>query len=358
MTITTDFCGGNALILELGEHTVCFRPELRDTTTAWFYWSFAVEGAAGKTLEFRITDCSPKEWIGPYGAAVSHDLIHWDWSGADGCNGDSFCYTFAENEDRVYFAHDMLYHPSHFHRFCEQRDIQIRNIAEDRRGTPIPHIKVGNGENVILLTARHHSCEAPGNYVLEGIIDEFLDMPMSDWSIEAIPFVDADGVVYGDQGKNRAPHDHYTDYLEELYPGVRAVKSVMMTKNVQAFFDLHAPWHFIDPVHPTDAHAFLVLTSPGKMDAYSRFSRLFFEECTAEGLIFEPEENKPPGVGWNRHDTPVTSDTWFNAYHSAPLTLVLETSYFGDDTHIVSQNRLTMTGRSFMRAVKRFFEGT
>ncbi len=358
MIISTDFCGGNAQILEIGERTVRFRPDLRDTTTPWFYWAFSVKGAAGKTLEFKITDCTPKEWIGPYGAAVSHDLIHWSWTGTDKRSGDRFIYSFAENEDIVYFAHDMLYHPSHLHRFCETRGLSVRCIAEDRHGTPIPHIKIGDGDNVILLTARHHSCEATGNYVLEGIIDEFLDAPMSGWSIEAIPFIDADGVVFGDQGKNRAPHDHYTDYLEERYPGVRAVKSVMMTANVQAFFDLHAPWHFIDPAHPTDAHAFLVLTDSAKIDAYNRFSRLFSEECTEEGLVFIPEENKHPGVGWNRHDTPVTSDKWCNAYCSTPLTLVLESSYFGDQAHMVSPHRLAMTGRSFMRAVRRYFAGT
>ena len=355
MTVTTDFCGGNAHILEVNENCVYFKPDLRDTNGNWFYWAFAVQNAAGKTLDFVITDCSPNEWIGPYGAAVSHDLVQWNWMGSTGFYKNSFQYTFAENENTVYFAHDMLYHPSQFYRFCKQKDIPVQVLSKDRHGTPIPHIRVGKGENVILFTARHHCCESTGNYVLEGIVDEFLRDPMPGWAVEAIPFVDADGVIAGDQGKNRIPHDHYLDYLDGLYPGVKAVKAMIASENIRAIFDLHSPWHFIDPAHPHDAHAFLVLPNPEKMDAYNRLSHLFKEECTSDGLIHEPGENKLPGVGWNHYDEPIACSNWCDTIADVEIALGLETTYFGDEKHIVSQKRLLETGRCFMRAVRRFF---
>ena len=77
-TISTDFCGGNAQILSITEDTVTFIPDIRDTEGEWFYWAFCVRGAQGKTVHFTMT---PKCWVGYFGAAVSRDLYHWDWSG-------------------------------------------------------------------------------------------------------------------------------------------------------------------------------------------------------------------------------------------------------------------------------------
>ena len=38
-----------------------------------------------------------------------------------------------------------------------------------------------------------------------------------------VPFTDYDGAQAGDQGKNRAPHDHNRDYVEFLYPETKAI---------------------------------------------------------------------------------------------------------------------------------------
>ena len=117
LTVTTDFCGGNAVIHSVTEDTVVFEPDLRDTEGPWFYWAFCVRGAQGKTV--RITQ--PKSrWVGYFGAAVSHDLYHWAWSNTAENNYADFTYHFGEDEDCVYFAHNMLYHPSRFHRLCER----------------------------------------------------------------------------------------------------------------------------------------------------------------------------------------------------------------------------------------------
>ena len=42
---------------------------------------------------------------------------------------------------------------SRFHRFCESRRIPVRILCEDRDGTPIPCVTLGEGERVMLLTA-------------------------------------------------------------------------------------------------------------------------------------------------------------------------------------------------------------
>lgn len=124
-----------------------FVPDLRDTENDWFYWAARVDGAAGRTIRFSVP-----RWVGPFGAAVSRDLYHWEWNGNS--DGDSLTYTFGEDEESVYFAHDLLCHPSRFHLFAERRGIIVKTLAADNKGTPIPYITVGEGEKTVLLAAR------------------------------------------------------------------------------------------------------------------------------------------------------------------------------------------------------------
>ncbi len=79
------------------------------------------------------------------------------------------------------------------------------------QGSPVPYITLGEGSKSVILTARHHACESTGNYVLEGMLEELLRHPLPDTTVFCVPFVDYDGVIRGDQGKSREPHDHNRD---------------------------------------------------------------------------------------------------------------------------------------------------
>ncbi|MCI8387618.1 MAG: hypothetical protein HFE63_04040 [Clostridiales bacterium] len=351
MEIITIFCGGNAEILEISENRVRFKPELRDTEGDWFYWAFEVTGAAGKTITF---DMSPKNYVGYFGAAVSHDLNEWHWSNTALPDRTGFTYTFGADENRVYFAHNMLYHPSRFYKFAELRRLPVNIITTDNKGTPIPSVTVGSGERNIILTARHHACEATGDYVMEGIIDEFLKSPMDGFRITAIPFIDADGVVNGDQGKNRTPHDHNRDYLDEpLYNGVRAVQTLLAKGDVAAVFDLHSPWH----IGGRNDTQFIVRKTFESRDEMIKFGHLFELETTTEAMNYKLENDIDPNVDWNKVlTTATTCGTYAGTYESVKLGFTLETTYFGEVGNVVSQDKIIESGRCFYRAVKRYFE--
>ena len=77
-------------------------------------------------------------------------------------------------------------------------------------------LKAGEGEKIVCFSCRHHCCESVAEYVLEGClkeIEENADL-CKKFTFYVLPFVDLDGVEDGDQGKNRAPHDHNRDYGE------------------------------------------------------------------------------------------------------------------------------------------------
>jgi len=342
MEISTNFCGGNAVILEQGENFVRFQPNMRDTSGVWFYWAFRVTGAAGKTVRFAI---EPQPFIGYHGAAVSHDLYEWHWSGNVDEKGSFFTYTFASDEDCVYFAHDMLYHPSRFYRFAERMGFTVKTLCEDSKGTPIPYAVIGEGENNILLTARHHCCEATGDYIMEGIIEEFIKNPIPDCRLTAIPFVDADGVVAGDQGKNRRPHDHNRDYVEFLYQGTRAVKKFADAGDCVATFDLHSPYH----TGRRNDHVFLVIKNPEMMERITRFGRCFASVMTPNAMRYTTEYDIAPDVEWNHAKEQGCCAVYCAGCPNVDLAFSLETTYFGTLDDIVTQSKLLETGRCFIR---------
>lgn len=345
MTINTNFCGGNAIIRSVADDTVVFSPDLRDTEGDWFYWAFEVKGAAGKTVSFVMEP----GYVGYFGAAVSHDLYHWNWSDTAAA-ANSFTYTFGENENDVFFAHDMLYHPSRFHKFAELRGIKVKHLCDDNKGTPIPYAVIGEGKRNIILTARHHACEATGDYIMEGIIEEYLKNPIPDTRITAIPFIDADGVVAGDQGKNRRPHDHNRDYLDTIYNGVRAVKEIAGKGDVLAVLDLHSPWH----ISGRNDKIFCVRNSEKKLDDMRLFGRCFEESISPDAMKYSTKNDIDPGVEWNIGKERTSCGTFCRDIPGVELAFTLETTYFGEPGNVVSQEKLVATGRCFLEGFRKF----
>ena len=119
MLIHQNFIGGNISVKETDGNTVVLENELRDTTGDWFYWAFCVEGAENKTITFKFQ----QKRLGYFGPAVSYDLENWRW--LNSVDGDSFTYKFNENENKVYFAYSMLYHPKRFFDFADKHNLRI-----------------------------------------------------------------------------------------------------------------------------------------------------------------------------------------------------------------------------------------
>ena len=161
MKIHENFMGGNIRVMKKEGDTIELDNNLRDTIHDWFYWAFCVEGAAGRTLTFQFRDTR----LGYFGPAVSHDLKDWNWLMEK--DEDSFTYTFQENEDKVYFAHHILYHPIRFQKFVQENGVEVKTLTMSRKGRKIPCIEIGKCNKKIVLTARHHACESTGSYILD-----------------------------------------------------------------------------------------------------------------------------------------------------------------------------------------------
>ena len=346
MRIHSDFECGNIIFLKQEGNDIYLSNEMRGTIRdKAYYWAFCIEGAAGKTLNFHLDN----EWAGPYGAAVSHDLINWHWS-ESALDGASFSYTFAPDEDRVYFAHDLLYTPSRLNAVMQELNITPFTVCKTLKGRDVPAFRMGNGSKNIVLSSRHHACESPGSYVLEGMIREYAANPIDDTNIFVVPMVDFDGVIEGEHGKDRDPNDHNRDYIEDhIYPEVGAIIDYAKEKEISYAFDFHAPSHRIGRSN----RVYVVRKFPELQERFDNFGKLLQKHCGGEAMIYDMKYDVYPNVSWNKDTTP-TFSTYFNRRPECKLALTLEVTHYGTDDNKVTAERLINTGKAFCRAIDEY----
>lgn len=346
MYIHNLFPGGNIHIEKIEQNTIYLERELRDTEDDWFYWAFCVEGAANRTVTFRFS--SPNR-VGRFGPAVSTDLFHWHWLDAPTI-GEAFTYTFGENENCTYFTHDMLYQPSRFTTFCAQHGLVEQYFCTSVSGQELPCVRFGSGDKWILLTARHHACEATGSYVLEGVVETLLPILPKEFSVLIVPFIDLDGVVHGDQGKNRLPHDHNRDYTDApIYAVIDTLMKFGQNHELVYTFDFHSPWHMWEQ----NDHVFLSRSTEAMEKETDRFAAFLREETAGQTLHYDRVHDVGPNEQWNDETSP-NSKNYFAKQSTVRLTATLETPYFGLPEAKVSQPALVELGHSFARAILRY----
>ena len=352
MLIHQNFIGGNITVKDIDGNTVVLENELRDTTGDWFYWAFCIEGAEKKTLTFQFQN----NRLGYFGPAISYDLVHWHWLDSVEINnktGDSFTYSFSEKENKVYFAHSMLYHPHRFLNFAGNRHIRVQELCKGYKGSRVPCIEFGNGNISIILTARHHACESTGSYVLEGVLDELINNPIPNAKVFCVPFVDYEGVIRGDQGKSRAPHDHNRDYdLEKtsIYPECAAIREYANKNGCHFGFDFHSPWH----ISKENDTVFIVQNSLEKLDRLNRFGEIFEESINENSLRYKHKNDYPFGIGWNLGGTQFSN--YMKTKSENTISFTLETAYFGTSDNKVDEDKLLELGKCFAKALKHYVE--
>lgn len=345
MKIHNEFIGGNISVGRIEGNNIYLKNELRDTAGDWFYWAFCVEDAEAKELTFHFE----KNRLGYWGPAVSHNLRDWHWLGE--CDGDSFTYRFAKNESKVYFAHHILYHPERFLSFAQEKGFEITALCKSRKGRSVPCVKLGKGNISIILTARHHACESTGNYVLEGVLDELSKSLPSDIRIFCVPFVDYDGVIDGDQGKSRNPHDHNRDYTENpIYPEVSAIKAYAEEYGCNYGFDFHSPWH----KGGENDTVFILRNNIDKDYRFDFFADILESKISENSMDYKKINDHPACTGWNQPSSSFACTLCKRP--ECDIAFTLESAYFGTEENKVSAERLVELGKAFAKTVLKFAE--
>lgn len=353
--IDTAFAGGNACVEKIEGSEVWLRQEQRDSSERWFYWSFRLRGAAGQTLRFHFTD---GDVIGVRGAALSaDDGESWQWLGeesvsrapaAGGAGGGSetlpsFVCSVPPGQDQVHLAVCPLYTERNLEKFLQGpgRALRKETLCLSGQGRTVERLHLGDNPHApyrVLLTARHHACEATASFALEGLLaaalagDEVGRWLRANAQIVAVPFVHKDGVESGDQGKCRAPHDHNRDYGGEpaasRYAEVRALRRWVpgwLEGGRGLALDLHCPWLRGFP------HEHIYFVGQPDAEAWRRTQRFTacLEQRIGGPLPYRRSDDMPFGVDWNVASTFVAmpSANWFCGLPGALFGVGLEVPY-------------------------------
>jgi predicted deacylase len=367
------FPGGNIIVERIEGDTVFLRPNLRDSSTWWFYWHFRVRGAAGRTLKFQFEGKNP---IGTQGPAVSTDGgSTWSWLGPDVVQNSSFEYTFKAQSREVRFCFSIPYLEVNLHeflrRYSENPHLEARRLCHTRKGRAVECLYAGymedNPKYRIFLTARHHACEMIASYSLEGLLEAVLaDTDLGRWfqnnvEILAVPFVDKDGVEAGDQGKNRKPHDHNRDYAgESIYPTIQAIRRFVpewSRGQLDVVLDLHCP--YISGTY--NEVIYLVGSSdPAIWKQQQKFAAIL-ESVKTGPLPYSAESSLPFGTGWNtakNYAGQKSCSRWGAEQSGIRLSTTIEIPYANVGDTIVTVDNARAFGRDLALALRHYLEST
>lgn len=370
-TIDINFPGGNIIVDSYSGNTVYIIVDQRDSFDDWFYWHFRVQNAGGQSLTFsfaRDTGGLKSSYIGYRGPAVSTDGgVTWSWMTSVPASSTNFTYAFPAGANNVRFAMCIPYYKQNWDSFISQYSGNP-NVAGPytlcttfKNGLTDQYWRIGkvSGEPVyrVAMTARHHCCEATGDYALEGIIDGVLAATADGtWfrnNVEflVVPFIDLAGVEAGDQGKWRSPHDHNRDYLEGIYPEVSSYKSKLLSwSNGKLVFalDLHAPGN----VAAGHDRIYTYRMYDGSEVEFERYCNIVKNSATG-ALTYDPADNMtwegaPSSCSiWTKNNVPGirSSGTFEFPYARARLNAT------------VTPDALRTFGRDMSHALKLWFDG-
>jgi hypothetical protein len=344
VTFSSNFPGGNALVTKTTNNTFHIDPDLRGGLN-WFYWYFEAQSNQPEEATFIFSPTN----VGVRGPAISRDSGKtWQWMGVDKVESlppaqaggkvtqAKFTYKFAKAGEKVRFSVGIPYVQSHFEDFLAKHPknpyLTRSVLTKSKKGRNVELVQIGTpgpNKKPLLLTARHHACEALASYALEGFMEEALSdsyagkLFRQNYVLYAVPFTDKDGVEDGDQGKNRPPHDHNRDYGDApIYPEIAAIQKLADEKKIFHSMDLHCPYLKGD-IH--EAFHFLGLGVPHIKDNVAEWNKWMNEErppAVMTPLLFLADPAKP-GVtnrAINAHYFATRDGSYFSATLEMPYT--------------------------------------
>jgi hypothetical protein len=265
--------GASGTVLSITDNLVSLQSDLRGANNlqsdhANWFWFYARIHAGGRP-SVRISVNSLANGVTARGPAVSFDNgATWAWSG-------STTITMPTGVDDVLVALAPPYTDTQWQAFLTRMGgnaPRTRTLTTSNRGRPVPLAEYGQATGAthrVVICARTHAMEVTGSLVLEGFLETVATDPV--WAsrlghtlVQAVPFVDRDGVELGEQGKGRTPHDHNGDFssARRIYAETRAIIALNEDSAQPALtvdLDIHAPWiegganETIFSLVPTDA---------------------------------------------------------------------------------------------------------
>jgi hypothetical protein len=223
-------------------------------------------------------------------------------------------------------------------------------------------VKGKKAPSAIAVTGRLHACEMMGSYIIEGLLEAVIADDATGRALREqadfliLPFMDTDGVEDGDQGKNRAPHDHNRDFgPSPLYAEVAALKELLPKWSAGRplmFIDLH------DPALKTDLHETIHFMEPAERVQAARMSVLsdLLQRDQQGPIVYSSSTIMPSGKGYNSatKDKSTHASGWARTLPNCFLGFTVETPYANASGYEVNSHSARELGRDLAIALKNF----
>ncbi|MEU7905265.1 hypothetical protein [Actinoplanes sp. NPDC049118] len=248
----TDFPTGNGVVVDKCAARVVIDRDIRDSAGDRWYWRIRLKASARQSIHVAMARPNLVGQFGPWrkgrkevGWLSAHPVPDEGFT-VDVRPGETvdLCATIPYGyENYTYFAR-RLGNAMRWSSLARTASGRTSVVGTSYQSNSRPE------QRTVLLTARHHACEAMASYVLEGAILAFLAMQASghpatqETKLLAVPFVDLEGVERGDQGKARHPWDHNRDYGRQgsRYRSTAALRDLIESSISPLFaLDLHTP---------------------------------------------------------------------------------------------------------------------
>lgn len=366
VVIDKNLPAGNIVFERMVDDTVYVHQELRGSKKAWFYWAFRVTGAQGKKLTFVFTKSFA---ICERGPVVSLDKgKSYEYLAEEGATKFQFTYDFPKDAKEVWFYECHPYTPEMWYSFMNAPHKGLYEtgvLCKSPKGRDVPFFRITPKKSApklsVVVSCRHHCSEAPAEYAVEGLTAAFLeDSELGEWlrdnvELHVVPFVDMDGVVEGDQGKWRLPHDHNRDYTEFRYPETAALASLIAETQPDIYLDCHNPKLY----KYNDNYIY----TPYKENPNPKefvFSHLI-EKYQEGGLNYRNSDNLPFGTSWNassNYQDGLNATQWVYAnIQDIKVSRTIEFPFAYSNGALVYPGKLRQFGHGLARALKAFAEG-
>lgn len=311
----------------------------------WF--GFRINGAKGKKVTCVWERTNEVLGGGSLSAAVpvyrSFDNKPFKRVQASACDyqreHNRFIFRVLCESDEVHVYYCYPYGPleldAFFSSIKDSEFVQISTLTESEDGRPCKLLEIsdkkGEDKKQVWVTARAHSGEVTGSFVLEGMVRNILTNPtiLKKASFYFVPFVDTDGVWLGYYGKNREPRDFNRDYcLQPIRPEIRAILKAVNSKSsgkADYSFDLHSPTPG-DPAYLVPPK--LSIISEDEWREYCLFAATL-EEFSPQSFPVEFSEfprRARGAVNWSDINYDMTKTTFFYRAFGA-FSLTFETAY-------------------------------
>jgi hypothetical protein len=340
------------------------------------HWYFKIESFKGSRVKLVLSKMLPGVYNGKevtnwwnfkndISCYISYDQKSWESRSTSRMPGMELMIDFVMKEDSVYIVRMPPYTISDLEnlkkKIAESKLVKIINIGMTVEKRPLEIIQLGNPDasHSVIIRARAHPWEAGGNWVVEGLISEFIKQDNKKWQetfcVYIMPMANKDGVARGMTRFNLHGKDLNRDWDKESDPFLCPEKYAF-EKFIKDLSDKGIRPDLGIDLHNDDEGG-IILARHGKDDTLFIRKMELFEKLMRKHTSFSENVR----YSWKTSDEPELYTSFENGlserFGIEAIVYELNANWIGSLNKVPSQDDWKKTGEDLNRVFYDFFNG-